>query len=754
MATFSRSGGDPVKLWDIRRMDSVVSEIKMTSSNSARVSQTSTSKATAQNRIEAVKWSSDEPGMLSVAIGEIVQDFDTSSGSRPVLVRSNQVLQGGCIKDLALYSSTNIIPVAAEHESDDITDRLVKTLYPRRMLVVLEDRTVCDMAKHGGLAPLAISRRDGRLVHALGNTVWVGSTTGGPAGMENSAVVHDEDISATMMRRARCSGESRYSSDALKNIQMLVEDVVSRDPDTKDMTTSSLSLLRLWSWTDRVENLAIETEEAEGTLQWPAKGLQDAGVVHLLGVDGSTPRDEVSYSPTLNCNVFVSLGRRLSLIACGWAGRFGLDSVITECRALGEPERAAALAVWHGDIGAAVEALHTAANAIRTSISENKTNQPYATPQYAETLSLIAMCVAGYSGSSSSQSNVWQSACSTLLSRDDFTGPNAKSSRIVYLRALCQFLLHVGSESRFDEVLENEVLAYGDRVAFACLYLDREQLRVYLENCLGNCQQWGNLEGLLISGLSKDGIKILEAFVDKTCDVQTAALIVSRVALPADWVVERKICTEWIEAYRGLLNTWQMWQSRASFDIHRAEALRRIKSKGNDFNTARRVPGRRQGSRPIDSDALTSIPAGLDARCNYCSTPLGLRRHEGNANQWLSKMKPVLSCCPQCRKPLPRCAICLLSLGALNPYVELTRERSRSTARSGNPMNSSENLSALPLAEWFTWCMSCKHGGHAHHLVGWFANHETCPVSGCDCRCQFDGIQRLNRPALTGASLD
>jgi hypothetical protein len=63
-------------------------------------------------------------------------------------------------------------------------------------------------------------------------------------------------------------------------------------------------------------------------------------------------------------------------------------------------------------------------------------------------------------------------------------------------------------------------------------------------------------------------------------------------------------------------------------------------------------------------------------------------------------------------------------------------------------MNGQDDFGALPLAEWFTWCMNCKHGGHAHHLVGWFANQETCPVSGCECRCQFDGIQKLSRPAL------
>eukprot|EP00980_Cylindrotheca_fusiformis_P000696 scaffold167_cov110-Cylindrotheca_fusiformis.AAC.24 len=66
-------------------------------------------------------------------------------------------------------------------------------------------------------------------------------------------------------------------------------------------------------------------------------------------------------------------------------------------------------------------------------------------------------------------------------------------------------------------------------------------------------------------------------------------------------------------------------------------------------------------------------------------------------------MRPVLSCCPQCRKRLPRCAVCLLSLGCLNPYMELTRDRSHSGVR-GNPNPSSpddrSSLANLPFAEW------------------------------------------------------
>jgi hypothetical protein len=530
---------------------------------------------------------------------------------------------------------------------------------------------------------------------------------------------------------------------------MLSEDIPSSVGVDKERLLSKISLFRLWVWIERADALSSESDETEDESSWPAKSLLDSGIVQLIGQDGTTIQDEVSFSETLSCSVYSSPSRHAALTSCGWAGKFSLDIVLAECEALGEYERSAALAVWHGDIGAAVEALQRASEAVRDHlVGKKKTDLSYATTQYAETLDLIAMCVAGYGGPTAAQKFVWQSACSKLLSRNDLSNPRAKTSRSVYLRALCHFLLNVGVGKSFDYIIENEYLAYGDRIAFACRFLDKAQLQDYLVKCRERCQQVGNVEGLVISGLSKEGIKILQAFVDRTSDVQTAALVVSRVLLPQDWSLERKICMEWVESYRSLLNTWQMWQSRAMFDVDRAEALRRVKAKGGDFGAARRIQNRRQGSRVADLDVLSSIPAALDARCNYCSSSLGLKRHEGNANQWLSKMKPVLSCCPQCRKPLPRCAICLLSLGVLNPYMQLTRERSRPTPRGGNPANAQDNLGALPLAEWFTWCMNCKHGGHAHHLVGWFASHETCPVSGCECHCQFDALQKLSRPAL------
>jgi hypothetical protein len=299
LATFSRTEGEPVKLWDVRRMDSVVSEIKVAPPTTGKtfLSQPPV--------VSSIKWSTLESGTLSVAIGDSVQDYDTSSGSRPVLVRVNYAQDGQSIVDLALYEGQKQHRESIQSQSS----RLIEVLYPRRMLAVLGDRTVCDMAKHTN-SPVAISRRDGRLVHACGRTLWVGSTNEGPCAMESLKMRAGEDISATMMRRARCLYVARYSMNTASNIKMLSEE----QPIGEAIESSALryALLRLWSWIDRVEALSNDSENLEDMdAIWPAnKGLVDAGIWRLLRMDEGDSIDEMNISESLSCNTYDSQARR------------------------------------------------------------------------------------------------------------------------------------------------------------------------------------------------------------------------------------------------------------------------------------------------------------------------------------------------------------------------------------------------------------------------------------------------------------
>jgi len=765
-ATFGRNAGEPVKIWDARMMDSTLGEIRVPPTQNG-------------GGISAVAWSNERPGELAIAVGDSIRTFYTRApGSRALPLNVSYVGNGD--KELTLQC----LAFQPTSERQCTTNKQVG-YYPHRILTVSSQGEV-SIIPESQVAPIAISKRDGRIAHGLGDTVWVGSTTEGPSAMEGGLAFAKEDVSSRMMRRAICLHDVRYSTDAENNVIKLEEEKEQlfaqrriqlsqarseiSDEDFSESLRNLEQLLHSWRWIALIENLSAEQKGEENSDDFfPAKGLIDAGVMKLLRMtsretadNGSSP-DNGSKSATLFCDIYDSPPRKAAINTCGWVKKYGvLRNLLDQCESSGAFERSAALAVWHGDLGECVAALQRGAEDVKA-LSEERTNQDASeinasrtTESYRETLSLIAMCVAGFnvtveSDGTMKTSNVWSSACEGLLRRPDVSEKNTanQSSGAVYLRAILLFLQSIGKG--FDCIIHNEGILLADRVAFACKFLPRKELRSFLDASMRKCLKYGDLDGLVITGLDKRGIALLQSYVDCHADVQTAALISSRIILPTEWGTERKVCHEWLESYRTLLNNLQMWHSRAAFDCSRCDHIRNLKSGAINTPSGRRVAAKKQQvvSQP-------NFPPQLWARCNYCnaSLPLSkLRRQEGIANSWLSRQNPVLTCCPQCKKPLPRCSICLLSLGCLNPYMELQRERNQypRNATSMDKKAMADDLSGLaniPFAEWFTWCMRCKHGGHAHHLVGWFSKHTSCPVSGCDCQCQFDGIEKLRRPGL------
>lgn len=575
----------------------------------------------------------------------------------------------------------------------------------------------------------------------------------GPSSMEGKRLIAEEDISARMMRRARCLHSKRYSTDPLVNIKMLedeMEELISEHqfyiqqpnssqlhrPDFNTSLNNIKQLTRLWRWVVLVEDLcSLEQREGEDSINsnnsslnfssshsgfiaeeslWTARGLQDAGILKLLRMssrdgpeDSTNWMDSKSTSETLSCDEFVSPMRRAALNACGWVKRYGsLRNLLDECESRGEYERSAALAVWHGNLGECVSALQRGAGELK----DQKSSEGQLGETYSETLKLIAMVVAGFSRSiaadgSMQTSSVWSKACESLLHRPGMSRteePDLLPSKgVSYLRAICIFLLNVGNG--FDKTIYDEDLSLPDRVGVAIRFLSRSDLRAFLDQSLRKCLKTGNLEGIVITGLDKRGLAIIQNYIDMTSDVQTAALIVSRVNIPSEWVTEKRICAEWLESYRSLLNNLQLWHSRAAFDVGRNEIIRRLNA-ASTTNTRRSASSKK--SQRIENET-NNFPPQIWARCNYCNSSLPLsklRRQDGIvANSWLSRQKPVLTCCPTCKKPLPRCSICLLPMGCLNPYMELQRERNQhSRGGSGQMLVSSGNddlsgLANIPL---------------------------------------------------------
>lgn len=55
------------------------------------------------------------------------------------------------------------------------------------------------------------------------------------------------------------------------------------------------------------------------------------------------------------------------------------------------------------------------------------------------------------------------------------------------------------------------------------------QLPRYIDKLTNEMKELGNLEGILLTGLTKDGVDLMESYVDRTGDVQTASFCMLKV---------------------------------------------------------------------------------------------------------------------------------------------------------------------------------------------------------------------------------
>ncbi|XP_023080634.1 GATOR complex protein MIOS isoform X2 [Piliocolobus tephrosceles] len=327
--------------------------------------------------------------------------------------------------------------------------------------------------------------------------------------------------------------------------------------------------------------------------------------------------------------------RILALQLCGWikkgtdvdVGPF-LNSLVQE----GEWERAAAVALFNLDIRRAIQILNEGASSEKGDLN----------------LNVVAMALSGYTDEKNS---LWREMCSTL--RLQLNNP--------YLCVMFAFL--TSETGSYDGVLYENKVAVRDRVAFACKFLSDTQLNRYIEKLTNEMKEAGNLEGILLTGLTKDGVDLMESYVDRTGDVQTASYCMLQVFVS----------------------------------------------------------------------------------CNFCGKSISYScstvPHQGRGFSQYgvsgSPTKSKVTSCPGCRKPLPRCALCLINMGT--PVSSCP-----GGTKSDEKVDLSKDKKLAQFNNWFTWCHNCRHGGHAGHMLSWFRDHAECPVSACTCKCmQLDTTGNL-----------
>ncbi|KAF5393377.1 hypothetical protein D9757_000716 [Collybiopsis confluens] len=283
----------------------------------------------------------------------------------------------------------------------------------------------------------------------------------------------------------------------------------------------------------------------------------------------------------------------------------------------------------------------------------------------------------------------------------------------VYIRALLTHLTAISSSDtpggffHWLEILHDaDLLPFDERLALAFCFLDDAALSTYLRRCREHAlsKNGGDVDALVLTGLgTPEGREVLRLWLDRCGDIQSAALLgwsglgvslgrssPNKGKTP---VIDPRI-NRWIEAYRDFLDSVKLFHSRVEFDIERGEMLqialdRRMVTLGNH------IP------------ALT--PRQLLIRCNYCNKTVAPNTPLDPSNLRLgldSTYKGKPTACPNCGRALPRCSICLMTLGIVQDAYresELAYSHYRDT-----------------IDDALVTCMNCRHGGHASHILEWF----------------------------------
>ena len=536
----------------------------------------------------------------------------------------------------------------------------------------------------------------------------------------NPSAILDNDLSA-IMRRLAIEG---YGMSPLRNIKLF-------QPDRPIMLhPKARELHYVWQWINLAKRSARRGSMISGNLDLSYEGVWGlwrgyswyVDKQRMLGASDHTIMSQYDYAMWLqNLSSKKSIHtlyfsksktrralRQLCLKIAGWS--FEISELEEKLRALEanhEYEKAAGWAVFHGNVERAVEAL-------------SRSDSPQ--------LLLMATALASYlnrpAGSATAvtimnsngfKAEEWRSLCTSLAA--DVTNP--------YMKAV---FMHV-SEGLWDKVLTSQFLPLNERLGIALRFLDDDGLTTYIDKLANSYITRGDLDGILLTGITPNGVELLQNYVDQTCDVQTAAAIVCQVPSSGYYDTKSAGVEEWIESYRMLLNSWELFGQRSLFDVKRGKNMveRQVLLRCNHCKSL--IDGKGNNKNGTKTGSVTKKQSFQQLQHQ--------QRHSQHTSGPATELR-----CKNCNHPLPRCAICQISLGVFprTPAVAVTMNSSDSVTATTTTVTVASAAAATVarasnFARWFTFCLSCNHGMHAYHLQDWFMTHDRCPVPDCSCLC-------------------
>ena len=365
------------------------------------------------------------------------------------------------------------------------------------------------------------------------------------------------------------------------------------------------------------------------------------------------------------------------------------------------------------------------------------------------------MALSGFSEERSG--SLWREMVSS--SHKDMSNP--------YLRAMFTFLLAVSTsggtsnpnDSLFTTVLDEDIIT-SDKIAFSSLHLPDQKLLWYINDCWRNVLEKGDLTGFYIcGGSSQESVALLQKYVDYSGDIQTASWLAIKALKPE--LVKGEQVKFWVDSYKNLLDSWELYHARVNLDdalneagissnqdyqIYIACAYCQSTICRSDAQVRKYLTNSQANGTDLavgDQRSKRQVPPGTPKSQNQPGGNPVARYRSAAIACTQSNIRNEM--CPSCRKPLPRCAICLLNMGTLSGLVD-TKKQTSNKQRRKNQLNEQK---LTPFEKFFTWCQYCHHGGHAKHIMDWFSSHLLCPVFKCGCRCaSLDPGTRLSEFSL------
>jgi hypothetical protein len=269
-----------------------------------------------------------------------------------------------------------------------------------------------------------------------------------------------------------------------------------------------------------------------------------------------------------------------------------------------------------------------------------------------------------------------------------------------YLKAISSLI----ATGDWIAIANQESLPLSDRAYVAVRNFTDEQLTTWLNEQVSMAVATGDIEGIVLTGITDNLVDIFAKYVEKFNDFQTATLVMS-ICSPR--YIDDHRCTAWRNAYRAYLQRHKAYFQRTKFEV---ESTKKSKRDGRPMI---KPPSRQIALRCVYCDAETTL-AGQNGSGPPSAT------HEQRNPLMATSVSAGISC-PNCGRHLPRCVVCLEVVGV---------------PRSDRPENSMD-VEMRRAARFPTFCLKCEHVLHLDHARQWFSRHSECPVPECRCRCNF-----------------